>query len=417
MTHLAGIERATRGDAAMEPMRVANQVQYDEAQKAYQNMLDTSSFDIDTGKGKEIVEEVDYLIHNYLYRDVTKEETENSLSGFFFTEFQAQEITGYFITHQPGDLYDIERGLNALGLHNKKELNTYSSLIHIKGGTEKINVQYPVEVFDKSEVAAFGHALVTAHDTSTITAYDRSLVRSFDNTAVTAFDQSHIVLRNKGSVMLYHNSTAAAYNNARVTARDHSKVELYDQVQALVFNDACADGHYAACITGKDNAQINAFDEATVKAFDNCRIHAKQDSYVAAHDDTRVNAEDNAVVLAGTRAKVTACHRSLVFLKDDAVGKCYDNARMIASSRNDPAFLKSNVFYILDHPFVNRSPLVALNLLFASTNKNNLDGYSRKLKEMGCVSPESTQKIYNALLSEYIRLERKSKGPDTVWER
>jgi hypothetical protein len=417
MTYRIARESFTQGDAAMEPMIVSNQAQYDEAHKLYQDLRDTSCFNIDTGKGIEIIREVDYLLHNYLYKDVTKEETENALSSFFFTEYQAQNITGYFSALRPNDLYDIQQGLNVLGLRCRRELNVYSSLIHIKNGTETINVQCPVEVFDTSAVSAVRHAIVTAHDSSTIKAYDRSIVHSFDTSAVTAFDQSHIVVKNKGSVTLYHHATAASYNNARVTARDHSIATAYDQAQALIFDDAFINGYNGAFITGKDNSRINAWDESTVKAFDNCRVNANHDSYVAAHDYASVHAQDNAVVIADTKAQVTARHRSLVFLKDDALCNCNDTAKLIVSSRNDPAFLKRNVFYILDHPFVNRSPTIAVNLLYVSTNKNNRDGYLVKLKEMGCVSPESTKKVLNALLGEYIYQRHKAKEPEESWER
>jgi hypothetical protein len=364
---------------------VSNQAEYDAAQKIYQDILDKSYFDIDTGKGLNIVEEVDCLIYRYLYQDASKDDTEEGLSRFYFTGSQAREIAGYFSTYRPGDLYDIERGLNFLGLQNSRELNIYNSLIHIKNSTEKINVRYPVEVFGESEVEAFGHARVTAHDKSTITSHDFSIVRAFDNAGITARDQSHITARNESAVMLYDNSTAAAYNDARVTARDYSKAAVFDQVNAA--------------------------------AFDNCHINAKDNAYVAAHDYTRVNAQNNAVIVADTRAQVTANHHSLVFLKDDADCKCNDGARMITGSRNAPAFLKSNLFYIFDHPFINRNPVIALNLLCVSANQKNADAYSKKLKEMGCVDAESTKKALNALLDEFIYKKDTEKERSWLWER
>ena len=115
----------------MKPIAVSTQDQYDEAQKKYQAALDKSYFDIDQDKGLEIVEEVDYLIYHFLYNGMSKEDAEKSLSRFYFNESQAEEITGYFLTHQPGDLYEIERGLNILNLSPDREMNKHFSLIHI----------------------------------------------------------------------------------------------------------------------------------------------------------------------------------------------------------------------------------------------------------------------------------------------
>jgi hypothetical protein len=131
----------------MEPIIVSNQAEYSEACKAYRNILDNSRFDIDAGKGLNIVKEADRLITDYLYKNVSKDDTEKELSRLYFNKYQAKDITGFFVDHRPGDLYDIEQGLNFLHLQNSGGLNRYISLIHIKNSTERISVQGDVEVF------------------------------------------------------------------------------------------------------------------------------------------------------------------------------------------------------------------------------------------------------------------------------
>jgi hypothetical protein len=232
----------------MEPIVVSTQNQYDEAQKRYQKILDTNYCDIDEGKGLGIVEEVDYLIYHFLCNGMSKDDTEKNLPRFYFNESQAQDITGYFLTHQPGDLYEIERGLNILNLHPDGELNRHISPIQIKNNGEKIKVYYPVEVFGNSEIEAFGHVRVIAHDTANITAHDRAVVEAFDNARVTALEQSHITARNTCSAVLYNRSTATAYNHASVFVNDHAKAAVFGHANAHVYDYARADAYNHALI-------------------------------------------------------------------------------------------------------------------------------------------------------------------------
>jgi hypothetical protein len=399
----------------MEPIIVSNQAEYDEAIKTYRKFLDTSYYDLD--KGTEPVKEAGYFINNYLNKNTSRAETEKYLSRTGFNESQAKKVIDFFSTHWYGDIYDLERGFNFLGCRNNRKANLYSSPIHIKNATEKISVLHPVEAFGESEVEAFGYARVTAHDTSRITANDRTIIEALDNVHVTANNQSHIVAKNHSSVFLYGYSSAAVHDNARLTARESSKISVFDHGEALILDEAYADAYNNAFIAGKDNTRINAFNDATVKAFDMSRINAGNASYIEASEYAAINAQDQAVVVAGGRANVTARHNSLVLLKEDAHCQCKDAARMITASGNIPVFLKRNALHILDHPFINRNPAAALNLLLVSANPKDADEYSRKLKEMGCVNPESTKKVLQSWLNEHEYAERQAKETTWLWER
>jgi hypothetical protein len=404
-------------EANMKPIVVSTQAQYNEAEKLYWKTRDKSYFDIDRGIGMEIVEETDYLIHNFLYEEATKEDTENNLSRFYFNQSQAEEITGYFLTRLPGDLYDIERGLNMLTIRPNEEMNNRSPLIHIKDGIEEISVLCPVEVFGKSEIKAYGHAKVTAHDASRIAAHDHVLVRALDNAQVAAHNQAHIIAKNKSSVTLYGNSTAAVHNYAYITAMEDSNAAVFDQANATVLDSARADAYDHTVIFAKNDSKINAYNDATVNAYDNCRIAARNTAYIVAGGSAIIDAQNYAVIVAGDKAKVTANHHSLVFLKHDAVCETKDKAEAITEFQNKPAFLENNVLRLLDHPFVSRNPIIAANLLLAAANLGDKDAFSQKLKEMGCIDPESTNRVLQSLTNKLNRPPHIAKDRDSSWER
>jgi hypothetical protein len=321
----------------MELIVVSNQAEYSEARKAYRDILDNSHFDIDGGKGLNIVKKVDRLITDYLYKDVSKDTTEKNLCRLCFNEHQAKDITGFFVDHRPGDLYDIENGLNFLSLKNSKELNSHISLIHIKNSVERISVQDPVEVFGKSEVSAFRDASVAAHDQANIRAFNQSVIFALDNSNIIASDHSHVITRDM--------------------------------------------------------------------------------PYITARDSVIVNANDQAVIIARDQSKITADDNALVFLQNDAVCKATDTARVVARIRNKPDFIKTNVFYILDHPYINGNPATAVNLLIKSADPKDLEGFSKRLAGMGCVDPESTKKVFQSWAMNYSRKEHKSHESDSSWER
>jgi hypothetical protein len=401
----------------MEPIVVSNQTEYDEALELCQNTLKKSVFDIDVGVGMEIVEEVDYLVHKYLYDNATKEETEKSLSDHYFTRDQADEIIDYFSDYRPSDLYDIERGLNTLNLNANGDVNYHGALIHIKNCHGIIRVSHPVEVFGQSEIEAFWRSRIVAHDDALINAHDHSIVEALKTVRVTAYDHSHITARDNSTIVLHNQSTAKAYDHASITARDRSKIMLLDTARAEAFDSAAAEAHDKSVVTGNEVANIRAFNNATVYANNQAQVTAKDLSYILAGNRTTVIAEDNAVVVAGDKAKVAAKHRALVFVKDQAECDCVDNALAVNSAQNKPLFLKSNILHILDHPYINRDPSLALNLLISATNPEDWPAFDYKLKAMGCVDPPSTDRVLNSLVREFEQRLHKKHGQHNSRER
>lgn len=401
----------------MKLITVSTQAQYDEAQKQYWKTLDKNYFDIDRDKGREAVEEVDRLIRNFLYEGASKKDTENDLARLYFSRTQAEEITGYFLTRPPGDVYYTEQGLNMLNFRAGGEMNTRSPVIQIKNSTEKICVRYPVEVFGESEIEASGHARVTARDGSRITARGRALVRAFDNARVAAHDQSHVIAKNSSSVTLYGNSTASAHNYARITATEDSKAAVSGQTTATVLNTARADAYDRALIFAKNGSIINAFNDAVVNADDDSRITAGNTSYVSASGSASIDAGDYAVVAAGDKVKVTAHNRSLVFLKNNLVCEADDEAEVIDTTRNIPDLLENNVLRLLDHPFIGWNPVIAVNLLLASANPSDREAFARKLKDLGCIDPASTNRVLQSMAKKANPAAHRAGDRDRSWER
>jgi hypothetical protein len=400
----------------MDPIIVSTQTEYNEAKNLCQNSFDKSYFDIDKDIGMDIVAEVDFLIYHYLCREATKEETERSLSHFYFNQEKASEITSYFLTHRPGDLYDIERGLNMLNLRPDGNINDYEALIHIKNSVEKIRVNYPVEVFGESEIEVFGQTKIVAYDNAQITAHDHSIVEAYNQANVTALDQSHITARNNCAVYLYNQSTATAYDHVSVTASNESRISLFNLAEASVFNFSFADSYDESIVTGKDSAKIRAYNKSKIYAYNQAHVTAKDLSHTVAGGQASVIAEDNSIVLAGDEAKVTARHRSIVFARDNADCSSADKAMIISKAQNKPLLLESNVLHILDHPNINLDPALAANLLISAANPEDKAAFDRKLKAMGCVDPQSTNRVLNSLVREFEQRLYKKQGQNSSWE-
>jgi hypothetical protein len=71
----------------------------------------------------------------------------------------------------------------------------------------------------------------------------------------------------------------------------------------------------------------------------------------------------------------------------------------------------------LDHPFIDRNPAIAVNLLLASSNPGDREAFSQKLKEMGCIAPESTNKVLQSLANKSNRTPHIARDRDSSWER
>jgi hypothetical protein len=139
--------------------------------------------------------------------------------------------------------------------------------------------------------------------------------------------------------------------------------------------------------------------------------------YITAKDSAIVNANDQAVVIARDKSKVTADDNTLVFLQNDAVCKAAGTAKVVTRIRNKPDFIKTNVFFILDHPYINGNPVTAVNLLIRSADPKDLEGFSKRLAGMGCTDPESTKKVFQSWAVNYSRKEHKSNEQDNSWEK
>jgi hypothetical protein len=238
----------------MEPIIVSNQREYQEARKIYSDTLDKSRFNIDTGKGLKIVKKIDDFVTVYLFGDISKNDAEKGISRLRFSEKQAKEIIKYFTNHQPGDLYEIEQGLNILSLQYSKELNRHKPLIHIRAFREKIMVKDPVEVFGKSDVGAYRYAQVVAHDRSSITAFDHAAVLALDSSEILAMNQSHVVTKDMPYVNVWDSAIVNANDFSVITAKDKSKVIAGDNSLVFLAGEAvCKNYDNAMVITQGEN--------------------------------------------------------------------------------------------------------------------------------------------------------------------
>jgi hypothetical protein len=321
----------------MEPIVVSNQTEYQEARKAYSDFLAKNRFDVETGKGLNIIKKVDDFVTDYLFGDISRNNAEKGIVGLRFNETQAKEIIKYFTDHRPGDLYEIEQGLNLLSLQNKNDCNRHAPLIHIKNCKERIMVKDSVEIFGKSDVGAYRYSQVVAHDRASVTAFDHAAVFALNNSNILAMNQSHVVT--------------------------------------------------------KDMPYVNAWDFAII------------------------NANDFAVIIAKDKSRVIASDNTLVVLEDESVCKSFDNALVITQNQNKPDFLLENALHILDHPYINGNMAAALKLLITSAAQIDKNDFSQKLKEIGCVDPESTKKVFRSITGNLSEHAHKTKGLDSLWER
>jgi hypothetical protein len=401
----------------MEPIAVSTQAEYDEAQKFFQKAFDESYFDLSQGKGIEMAKEVNDGINGFFYKDAPSEDIKKALARFYFTAVQASDITDYFIRHKPESPQDIERGLNFLNLKSSREFNLGIPLIHIKEAQDKICVWSPVEVYGKSQVEAFGSAKATAYNRARVISHDQAVVEALDNSLVVAFDQSYVVSRNESNIRLNDEATGLAYDCSSVYARDHANIVLFDKSYGNVSDSAIANAFHKASVTATKKAIIFAFNDSKVAAYDDSKVTARNRSYIDAQDSAVIDAQDQSVTIAGENVKVSAQDNSLIILQGEAVCESCDKSKVIKSSQNKPAFLEKNVLSMLDHPFINKNPSTAINLLLAAIKLEDINAFNRKLKKMGCVDPQSTSRVLSSLENKFDQTVQKKQGPEKSWER
>jgi hypothetical protein len=81
---------------------ISTQGEYDRAIRHIALPRKRPFYDIECNKGTEIIEEVDSLVHHYLYHVRDKRTVYDGLSRFHFDRSQADEIIRYFQEHLPG---------------------------------------------------------------------------------------------------------------------------------------------------------------------------------------------------------------------------------------------------------------------------------------------------------------------------
>jgi hypothetical protein len=361
-------DKAEEKPEQMEPITVTTQAEYDMALSSLKKNQPKRYFDIEAGMGIPIIKEVDWCINQYLYFNEPREAINKDLSRLYFTDEQAELITGYFMIHRPDGGYEIERGLNALGVIPKNEIGNTSSPIIIKEATEKIFVTSPVEVFDIAAVEALEDTTIIARDDSLITARGQTIVK--------------------------------AYNNASINAYENSFISLYDDSTAIAFGDGAVLAHDDAHVTAKYCSIVLAGDRAFVTAIDSSTIKATNDAVVIAFNNADVTGHENTLILAEDTVKAFV---------DDTVG-------FIRGKENTPKLLRHNMLTILYHPFIEGDPMAAVTTLLKATRGNKREAFSKMFKAMGCRDGIATRQYINNLVKD-VDTKNLLKRERTLWDR
>jgi hypothetical protein len=378
----------------MKDYVVSTQNEYDRAMEQIALARKRPFYDIEYGRGTEIVEEVDYLVHHYVYRAGDKKLIYDGLSHLDFDKPQADKIMEYFQEHLPRDLFDIERGLNRLRVmpqgYDTGESPEVPKLI-IKDSREKIAVRSGVEVCGNSFVEAFDRVSITARNKAHIIAHDSVSVEAYHKARVDAYDHSRI----------------RAFNNARVTASGESQVEAYHKSFVMATEKSKVTAYHDVYIKGTNDSGITVFDKAVVDVWDNCLVSAFNKSHIFAWGSSAVSACDRSLVHAADKSKIEARNQSCVIARenasvsgsddsfiltcDNAGTRTRDNSHFIDKEHNNAANLRSNLLTILRHSRFAGDPILAMNILMQAIPQENREGIREKLLSMGCTDADKTK--------------------------
>jgi hypothetical protein len=344
----------------------------------------------------EIVEEVDSLVHRYLYEDNDKNMIYDGLSFFGFDQSQSDEIIRHFQEHPPRDMFDIERGLNSLRVmpHDYDEDQSVENpKIIIKNSWEKIIVRSNVEVHGNSFVEAFGSAFVIAKNNAYIIAHDTVSAEACHKSRVDAFDHSRI----------------RAFNNALVTASGESRVEAHHKCCVIAGEKAQVSARHDAYIKSSDNANIAAYDKATVDAWGNSAVNAYNKSHIIAWDTSVVSAHGLSFIHASDRSKIEARNQSCVIARkkasvagfDDSLILARDNVQTITGGKsnsisendNNAENLRKNILTVMRHPRFANDPILAIRTLMQAVPEEKREAINQKLLSMGCIDAAKTKNI------------------------
>jgi predicted alpha/beta hydrolase family esterase len=396
----------------MKDYVVSTQDEYDRAIGHITLLQKRPFYDIERNKGMEIVEEVDSLVHHYVYHVRDKSVVYDGLSRFHFDQSQTDKIIRYFQEHLPGDIFDIERGLNRLRVippgYDSSQDDDKPNVI-IKDSQEKIVVRSDVEVCGKSCVEAFDHAFITAKNNAYIIAHDLASVTAYHKSRVDAYDHARV----------------RSFNNALVTASGESQVEAYHKSCVMAGEDAQVSAYHDAYVKSTDEARVAAFDKAVVDAWGNSMVAAFNTSHIISRDTSRVTAHDQSLINAADRSIIKARNQSCVFARknafvagsDDSLIFTRDNARSETSGNsasidgkdNNAANLRENVLTVMRHHRSAKDPILAMRLLVQAVPEENRAAINKKLLGMGCTDVTKSKIILNRLV--------KTREEDISYER
>jgi hypothetical protein len=382
----------------MKDIFVSTQDEYDQAMEAKSKELKSPFYDIERDRGREIIEEVDYLIFHYVCNDLDKKAMYDGLSHIDFDESQADKIMSYFQEHLPGDLFDIERGLNRLRVmpqgYEAGQFIDVPKLV-IKDASEKIIVRSDVQVYGKSYVEAFDHAFITAKNNAYIIAHDGVSVAAYHKTRVDAYDHAQV----------------RSFNNALVTASGESRVEAYHESIVRAIEKTEVTAYHSAYIRSTDKAFVSAYDKVVVGADGNSSVNAFDKSHIIASGASHVTAHDQSLIHASDKSKIEARNESLVLSRrnaivtgiDNSLILSRDNAKLISSGNcfhinekdNNAENLRKNILTVMRHPRFANDPIMAVGILLQAIPDENREGIHKKLISMGCANAAKTKNILN----------------------
>jgi hypothetical protein len=387
----------------MKEYIISTQDEYDRAVKHGAKLTGRSFYDIEFDKGTEIVGEINSLMCHYLYDDRDKDRVYAGLSFIDFDRSQADRIIRYFQEHLPGDMFDIERGLNRLCvIPHGYDTDQYvgNPKLVIKDARGKIVVRSDVEIRGNSFVEAFDHAFIVAknnahiitHDaasadayhTSRIDAYDHSRIRSFDNALVTASGESRVQACHKSCVKAGGKAAVSACHDAYVNAMQDSNITAYDK----------------AIVDAWGASKVAAFNESLIIARDTSVISAYGRSFIHALDRSKTEARDQSCVSARENAMVAGSGDSLILTRDNARSETCGNSSSIDGKDNTAENLRKNILTVMRHPRFANDPLLAMRILILAGPEENRTAINKKLLSMGCNDAAKTKTV----LSRWVKI-------------
>jgi hypothetical protein len=390
----------------MNEMIVATQAEYDEAAARIARHQNRPYFDIEAGRGTGIVEEVNYLMYNYLYRNGNRDKTIGDLSRFYFTPEQALKITDYFREHLPGDMFDIERGLNRLAVRPDSDEQTETGEIPkiiIRNNTENISVNTDVEVSGYSYIEAFGNARITARNNAYVIARENTWVDACDKTRVDAFDRSGVKAFHNANVFASGESTVLARHKTSVVSKDKATVYAYHEAYVHSTDNVSITAHNRTTVDANGKSTVQAYDRSLIKARDTSRVFAHDAAEIYAMDRSRITANNYSCVVARNKAVITALGNALILTRDNVRTAVRENACHISGNDNNARNLQENLYLVMKNPRFAGDPVLAARMLMRGVPYENKIAINRKYFAMGCNSGEETKRILARWMKTYDR--------------